>query len=94
MALRQKLYSNNVEATYWRIVGFNLSITGKMCQIFLSGYKNVDDRAKNINVAARNYMITMDDFDKYVRFEDGVLVANLYKYLKENVEDFKYSESI
>lgn len=94
MALNKKLVTNNIEATYWRIVGFNLSLTGKMCQIFLVGYLDVNSRENNANIISKNYMIQKDKFDKYVKLENGIVIADLYGYLKNETEDFKDSEDI
>lgn len=94
MALKKRLSSNNIDATYWKIVGFNLSVTGKMCQIFLVGYANVYSRAENNNISSKNYMMTEEHFDKYISLENGVLIADLYGFLKNETEDFKDSEDI
>lgn len=94
MALKKRLSSNNIDATYWKIVGFNLSVTGKMCQVFLVGYANVYSRAENNNISSKNYMMTEEHFDKYISLENGVLIADLYGFLKNETEDFKDSEDI
>lgn len=94
MALKKSLSINNIDATYWRIVGFNLSVTGKMCQIFLSGYANAYSREKNNNICSKNYMLKDENFDKYISLDNGVLVADLYGFLKNEIEDFKNSEDI
>lgn len=94
MALKKRLSSNNIDATYWKIVGFNLSVTGKMCQVFLVGYANVYSRAENNNISSKNYMMTEEHFDKYISLKNGVLIADLYGFLKNETEDFKDSEDI
>lgn len=94
MALRQMLSVNNINADYWRIVGFNLSVTGKICQVFLVGYANHFARRENKNIISKNYMIKDENFEKYISLENGVLVADLYGFLKNEVEDFKNAEDI
>lgn len=47
MALKKKLSANNgISAEYWKVVGFNISCTGKKCQIFLVGYIDEEMREK------------------------------------------------
>lgn len=94
MALKKQLQFNNIEADYWRIVGFNTSITGKMVQIFLVGYKDEVTRTKKLNVISTNYMIKSDKFDQYITLENGAYVSDLYNYLKNEVEDFIGAEDI
>lgn len=95
MALQKKLITNNIEADYWKVVGFNTSITGKLCQVFLVGYKDVEGRTNNLNISARNYMIKQEDFDNYIYpNEEMSTVSNLYGYLKEKEEDFLGAEDI
>lgn len=95
MALKKKLLTNNVEAEYWKIVGFNVSVTGKLCQIFLVGYKDVEARSNNLNISTRNYMIKQEDFDNYIYpNEEMSTVANLYGYLKDKEHDFEGAEDI
>lgn len=88
MALKKTLQFNNIEANYWRIVGFNVSITGEMAQIFLVGYKDEVARTKKLNVISTNYMIQNDKFNKYITVDNGTFVSDLYNYLKNEVEDF------
>lgn len=94
MAMKQQLLNNHIEATYWRVVGYSVSVTGKMCQIFLVGYKNEEERQENKYLISKNYMISQDKFDEYLKVEDGVFVADLYKYLKTEEEDFEGAEDI
>lgn len=94
MALKKKLVTNNIEATYWRIVGFNLSITGEMCQIFLIGYTDNIARQSNKNIVSKNYMIKKDKFNQYIKLENGIIIADLYKFLKHETNDFNDSEDI
>lgn len=94
MAMKKLLVTNNVEAEYWRIVGYTVSISGKMCQIFLSGYASGKTRANNAFLSSRNYMILQDKFDLYIGLANGVHVAGLYDYLKSEVADFDGAEDI
>lgn len=94
MALKKKLLTNNIEATYWRIVGFNLSITGEMCQIFLVGYFDEYNRENNNNIVSKNYMIKKDKFNQYIKLENGIVIADLYGFLKNETNDFNDSEDI
>ena len=90
MALKQKLVINNIECEYWRIVGFNTSLTGKLCQIFLLGYITGEDRQENRNIASKNYNIKKEEFDNYIYTDEEYnIVSNLYGYLKEKTEEFK-----
>lgn len=91
MAMKQLLRFNNIDATYWRIVGYNVSISGKMCQIFLCGYDDEIAREENRPKVSKNYMITSDKFDKYVRVEEGLHVADLYGFLRHETDDFEYA---
>lgn len=95
MALKKKLTFNNIEAEYWRVVGFNISLTGKLCQIFIVGYKDEGSRLQNLNIINRNYMIKHDNFDSYIVFDsEGNIVSRLYEFLKLETEDFKNVEDI
>lgn len=94
MALKKELVTNNVTASYWRIVGYTVSITGKLVQIFLVGYNNEITREKKMDISSRNYMITKENFDKYISVVEGVHTADLYGFLKSEVEEFKDSTDI
>lgn len=94
MALKQKLVTNNIPANYWRIVGYTISMTGKLAQIFMVGYLDETTRLEGLNIVSRNYMITNENFDKYVQLKDGVHVADLYGYLKNETDDFKGASDI
>lgn len=94
MALKKKLQFNNIEASYWRVVGINISFTGKMTQIFLVGYKDEADRLENKNIISKNYMMQSDVFSNYVSIEQGILIGDIYKFLRENIEDFANAEDI
>ena len=90
MALKQKLVTNNIECEYWRIVGFNTSLTGRLCQIFVLGYRTVEDRQENKSIASKNYNIKKDDFNNYIYTNESYnIISNLYGYLKEKIEEFK-----
>lgn len=88
MALNKHIEKNNVDANYWRVVGFNNSITGKMCQIFLCGYESDETRLENKNVINLNYIVKPDKYDDYVAEINGIQVALLYEFLKHETEDF------
>jgi len=94
MAMKKLLATNNVPADYWRITGYNVSLSGKMCQIFLCGYADEAGREANEFLCSRNYMILQDKFDEYVMLQNGVHVADLYGYLKKEVLDFKNAVDI
>lgn len=95
MALKKKLVCNNIECDYWRIVGFNISLTGKIAQIFLLGYKDDETRELKQNLISKNYCIKQEIFDKYIfTNEDNVTVSKLYEFLKNETEDFKGAEDI
>lgn len=95
MALKKKLVSNNIEAEYWKIVGFNISITGQLCQVFLVGYLNEETRLEGKNLISKNYIIKKEDFNNYIYIDKNYnVISNLYGYLKEKTEDFKGAEDI
>jgi len=92
MALKKNLVTNNIECNYWRIVGYNVSLTGKCCQIFLVGYKDGKTRDLKQNIVSKNYMMKPDSFDNYIHITEGQIILNdLYGYLKTQ-EDFKDAE--
>lgn len=101
MALQKKLVSSNgITAEYWKVVGFNISYTGKKCQIFLIGYIDKDMRENNAgNVMSKNFMVSGADFDKYfalseLNIADHNPIIQCYKYIKDNIVEFKDSEDI
>lgn len=90
MALKKQLQFNNIEANYWRIVGFNVSVTGKMCQVYLVGYFDAVTRIEKKNLISKNYIMKSDVFDKYITLGTADnYVSKLYDYLKLEIEDFK-----
>jgi len=96
MALQKKLISSNgITAEYWKVVGLNISYTGKKCQIFLVGYIDKDMRENNAgNVISKNFMVSGDDFDKYfslseLNIADRNPIIQCYKYIKDNIKDFE-----
>lgn len=101
MALKKKLISSNgITAEYWKVVGFNISYTGKKCQIFLVGYIDKDMRESNAgNVMSKNFMVSGVDFDKYFSLSELNIancnpVIQCYKYIKDNIVEFEDSEDI
>ncbi len=101
MALKKKLSANNgISAEYWKVVGFNISCTGKKCQIFLVGYIDEEMREKNTgNVLSKNFMVNGADFDKYFSLSELNIancnpVIQCYKYIKDNIVEFEDSEDI
>lgn len=101
MALKKKLSANNgISAEYWKVVGFNISYTGKKCQIFLVGYIDKDMRESNVgNVMSKNFMVSGDDFDKYFSLSklnvvDHNPVTQCYEFIKYNIKEFEGSQDI
>jgi hypothetical protein len=101
MALKKKLSSNNgITAEYWKVVGLNISYTGKKCQLFIIGYIDKNMRDSNTgNVMSKNYMVGGTDFDKYfalseLNIADHNPIIQCYKYIKDNIVEFKDSEDI
>lgn len=101
MALKKKLSANNgISAEYWKVVGFNISCTGKKCQIFLVGYIDEEMREKNTgNVLSKNFMVNGADFDKYFSLSklnvvDHNPVTQCYEFIKYNIKEFEGSQDI
>lgn len=101
MALQKKLVSSNgITAEYWKVVGFNISYTGKKCQIFLVGYIDKDMRESNIgNVLSKNFMVSDANFDKYFSLSklnvvDHNPVIQCYEFIKHNINEFEGSQDI
>ena len=101
MALQKKLSSNNgITAEYWKVVGLNISYTGKKCQIFLVGYIDKDMRENNAgNVMSKNFMVSNANFDEYfslskLNIADHNPVTQCYEYIKDNIVEFEDSEDI
>ena len=101
MALKKKLISSNgITAEYWKVVGLNISYTGKKCQIFLVGYIDKDVRENNAgNVMSKNFMVSGAAFDKYfslskLNIADHNPVTQCYKYIKDNIKDFEGAQDI
>lgn len=93
MALKKQLVSNNVMAEYWKVVGFNISLTGKLCHIFLLGYVTEEDFNKGVSICSRNYIIKQDKFDTYVILDGEDIRAKLYTFVKDETEDFTGAEN-
>lgn len=98
MAMLEELEIRNVEASYWRINGINITTTGKMAQIFIIGYKTIEDRELNRNIVSHNYIVDTSNYEKY--FNDDILqqegnspISQAYKYLQENIEIFKNAKN-
>ena len=101
MALQKKLTSSNgITAEYWKVVGLNISYTGKKCQIFLVGYIDKDMRENNAgNVISKNFMVSGVDFDKYfslskLNIADYNPVTQCYEFIKHNINEFEGSQDI
>lgn len=95
MALKKMLVVNNVECAYWKVVGFNTSLTGKLCQVFLVGYKDEESRLQGLNISNKNYIIKQNKFDTYIALdENNNVISKLYDFLKYETEDFKDAEDI
>lgn len=93
MALKKQIQYNNLDAQYWRIVGFNISLTGEMVQIFMVGYENEEMRHQKKNIISKNYMINQDKYGKYIT-GNNISVDSLYSYLKSEEPDFKGATDI
>ena len=101
MALKKKLSSNNgITAEYWKVVGLNISYTGKKCQIFLVGYIDKDMRENNAgNVMSKNFMVSDANFDEYfslskLNIADHNPVIQCYEFIKHNINEFEGSQDI
>lgn len=101
MALQKKLVSSNgIIAEYWKVVGLNISYTGKKCQLFIIGYIDKNMRDSNTgNVMSKNYMVGGTDFDKYfslskLNIADRNPIIQCYKYIKDNIKEFEGAQDI
>lgn len=92
MALKKEITIDNITCSYWRIVGFNVSITGKIIQIFLVGYKDEEGRLRRENLVSMNYTIKPNEYTN--AFNSIELLTSFYNYLKNNVDRFDNSEDI
>lgn len=92
MALQKSITIDNITCKYWRIVGFNVSITGKIIQVFLVGYKDLEGRKNKQNLVSINYTVKQDNFN--TTFNALTLVSGLYLFLKNNIENFKNADDV
>lgn len=92
MALQKEITIDNITCNYWRIVGFNVSITGKLIQVFLVGYKDLDGRTNKENLVSLNYIVKQDNFDNV--FNSLELITSLYSFLKNNIDKFENADDI
>lgn len=90
MALQKDISVNNINVSYWKISGLNVSYTGEMAQIFVMGFANAEARNSGLDkkIAFENYIVKGEDFKTYFATEvlDVVNVNPInsaYKYLKE-----------
>lgn len=95
MALQKGRQYNNTEVAYWKVSGINITYTGKMAQIFIIGFADVEQRQEGIDnkIAFENYICKGEDFNKY--FNVNVLsteevnpLTSAYNYLKDKVGVF------
>ncbi|WP_291653785.1 hypothetical protein [Clostridium sp.] len=99
MALQRNRQYNNLEVSYWKISGVNITYTGKIAQIFIIGFTDEENRQEGIEnkIAFENYICKGEDFNKYFNIlstEKANPLISAYNYLKNKVDIFINSVDI
>lgn len=93
MALQKSRQCNNVEVKYWKVSGVNITYTGKMAQIFVIGFSDLEQRQDDIGnkISFENYICKGEDFNNYfnvINVKETNPLIGAYNYLKEKVGVF------
>lgn len=97
MAFNKTLIKNKKTLSYWKVTGYNVSVISKRAAFFLCGYIDQTDRTQD--EGHPGYLMPVNILDQ-TKFDELFSVTEMdklsnnpikaiYKYLKENVDDFK-----
>ena len=102
MAFSKILIKNKKTLSYWKITGYNVSVISKRAAFYVCGWENKEDRDNdeshpsclephNIYDSAKfDEIFSTSEMDKL----SNNLVKAIYKYAKENIEDFQDATDI